>query len=166
MFIVNLIGFNLVWFGLVYWGNAFIPVATAFFCWHLYYTRSHDFIEIRLIFIVASIGVLIDSVLHYLGVFRFAESSHLPFWLMALWLCFATTISHSLSFMDHSKIIQSLLGAFVAPLSYLAGQKFNAVDFGMTFLETYVLLAIIWSLLMMIFFHIKDVLVKTGADYV
>lgn len=166
MFIVNLISFNLVWFGLVYWGNAFIPVAAAFFCWHLYYTRNNDFIEIRLIFIVATIGVFIDSALHYLGVFIFTENNHLPFWLITLWLCFATTLSHSLRFLDHSKIFQGLIGAIVAPLSYMAGQQFDAVKFSLSFINTYLLLAIIWGLLMMLFFHIKDILIKTEIGYV
>lgn len=165
MFIVNLIGFNLIWFGLIYWGNAFIPAAAVFFAWHLYYTRSDDFIEIRLIFIVAGIGICVDSILQHLGVFIFVENNHLPFWLITLWLCFATTISHSLIFLNHSKLCQCLVGAFVAPFSYLAGHQLNAVEFGLTLLDTYILLAIIWGVLMVTFFHIKDMLIQAEVDY-
>jgi hypothetical protein len=166
MFIYNLIGFNVVWFGLVYWGNNFIPVAVAFLFSHIYLNRSYASSELILIFSVATVGVGVDSILQFLGVFIFSEQSHLPFWLMTLWLCFGTTLSHSLAFLGNSKLYQILVGIFVAPLSYLAGQHFDAVDLGLGLLETYVVLSIIWGLLMVSFFYLKSLLIKAEVDYV
>lgn len=159
-------GFNVVWLGLVYWGNSFIPIAIAFLCSHLYINRSTASNELILIFSVAIVGICVDSILQFIGFFIFSEASHLPFWLMSLWLCFGTTLSHSLVFLSNSKFYQGLTGAVIAPLSYIAGQKFNAVNFGMNFLETYVLLSAIWCLLMISFFYIKALLIKTKVENV
>jgi hypothetical protein len=166
MLIINLMGFNLVWLGLVYWGNSFIPIAIAFLCAHLYINRSTAASELILIFSVATIGICVDSILQFTGFFIFSEASHLPFWLMSLWFCFGTTLSHSLAFLGNSKFYQGLTGAVIAPLSYIAGQKFNAVNLGMDVLETYVLLSLIWGLLMISFFYIKASLIKKEVEYV
>lgn len=166
MLFVNLIGFNLIWFGLVYWGNHFIPIALLFLCAHFYFNRSTAAIESKLIASVAIVGIFVDSILQYTGVFIFTEDRYLPFWLITLWLCFGTTLCHSLKLLSNSIILQYLVGFFIAPLSYLAGQQLNAVSFGMTFLQTYLLLSIVWGFLMVIFFRFKHLLIKTEADYV
>lgn len=164
MFIVNFIGFNLVWFGLVYWGDTFIPIAAAFFGGHIYYAWKSGSSEIKLIFTVAAIGIVVDSILQTTGVFIFPENSYLPFWLVALWLCFATTLSHSLKYLSKSRGLQGVVGMLFAPMSYLVGHKLNAVNFGMTVFETYALLSIIWGILMVVFFYIKTSLIKIEVD--
>jgi hypothetical protein len=166
MLIINLIGFNVVWFGLIYWGNSFIPIAMVYLCGHFYCIRAHFTSELLLVFSVPTLGVFVDSLLQFTGVFIFSEQSHLPFWLMSLWLCFGTTLSHSLSFLSTSIIYQWLVGILVAPMSYMVGQKFNAVNFGLPFVDTYVLLSIIWGMLMVSFFYLKAVLIKTEVEYV
>lgn len=162
---VNLIAFNLVWLGLVYWGDVFIPAAAIFLFWHLYAHKSKESGELTLILIVASIGVIVDSILQFIGVFIFSETLHLPLWLIFLWLCFATTISHSLNFISHSMLHQCLVGAFLAPMSYIAGQQFNVVNFGVSTLETYMILGVIWAGLMVSFFSIRDIVVKPEVIY-
>lgn len=158
MLIFNLLGYNFTWFGLIYWGNAFIPVAITFLVAHFYWNRNRVLREFIIIFSVAYIGIVVDSILQFTGVFIFPESNHLPLWLMALWVCFATTITQSLSLLSYSKLYQGLVGFFLAPLSYLAGQQLNVVEFGMTTIETYLLLSFIWCFLMLSFFYIKGFL--------
>lgn len=165
MLLFNLVGFNLIWFALIYWGNIVIPAAVSFLAIHIYLNRNTATTEILLIFSVASFGILVDSILQYFSVFVFTEQSHLPFWLIMLWLCFATTITQSLAVLNKSKIFQGVVGLFIAPLSYIAGEKLNAVEFGMSMFETYILLSCIWCVLMLTFFYIKDVLKETELNY-
>jgi hypothetical protein len=161
----NLVGFNLVWFGLVYWGNSFIPFSLLLLSAHLYFiakVRS----ELLLIVSITIIGVFIDSLLQYFTVFIFTNSSHIPFWLVVLWACFGTTICHSLRFLAGSKILQLLVGAIFAPLSYIAGYQFQVVDFGQSLITTYLLLSVIWGVLFVLFFVLQAKLVNVEVNHV
>lgn len=163
--LVNMIGFNFAWFGLVYWGNIFIPVALLMLAIHLL-ILSDNKNEAKLVLVITVIGVSIDSMLNYSNFFIFMGSGYTPFWLIVLWACFASTVSHSLSFLKHSKLLQVSVGFFIAPLSYIvAGEKFNAVDFSYPLVETYLVLGVIWALLFIVIFLLKSlILVKSSAD--
>ena len=45
MFIINIVGFDFAWFGLVYWGNSFIPVALLLLCLHFYFVSKKKISE-------------------------------------------------------------------------------------------------------------------------
>lgn len=162
---VNLLLFNISWFGLVLIGDSFIPVAFCWLAFHLYTVPNRRF-ELFLIVIISSIGILSDSVLHYFSVFQFDTSNFIPAWLMTLWLAFAATISHSIKFLNNSKIYQVLAGGLFAPLSYIAGYNFGAVSFGYPVLITYFLLSAIWAPLMVLFFYIYSMLESRERAYV
>lgn len=150
---INLLGFNAIWFGLIFLGNSFIPVAAILLLLHLCFLAGKN--ELTLIFIVAGIGVLLDSVLVYAHVFIFPEATKLPFWLITLWFCFAATVRHSLGFLSNSKILQCSVGAIFAPLSYLAGAKFSVVYITPSFELSYLLLACLWGPLMVLIFALS-----------
>jgi pheromone shutdown protein TraB len=162
--LINLIGFNLSWFGLVYWGNAFIPISVSLLLMHLYfYGRKNH--ELLLILIITLIGVIVDSLLQHLNVFVFEYSTHIPLWLITLWACFASTISHSLDFLSRHKALQVLVGGLLAPLSYLAGYKLNAVDITFSISTTYLILSLIWGVLFICFYAIKDTLANNEVSH-
>jgi hypothetical protein len=164
-FIINAIGFNLTWFGLVYWGDIFVPVAIVLLGAHIIYVSDKGNHEIALIVIVAIIGVVVDSTLQVLGVFNFFGNAYLPLWLISLWFCFGATLHHSLGFLQDSKRLQFLVGATIAPLSYLAGNQLEAVDFGISIFSTYMVLSLVWAVLMVVFFYIKFLLEKIKVSY-
>lgn len=166
MFIINLIAFDIAWFGLVYWGNLFIPFALLMLCLHFYFVSKNRISEFYLISTVTLIGVLVDSMLQYLGVFAFPEGQMMPLWLITLWFCFASTLCHSLKILQKSKLFQALVGALLAPISYLAGNEMNAVSFGLTVTNTFVILSVIWGLLMILFFTLKSYLIHEELRYV
>ncbi len=151
--LVNLLGFNAAWFGLILLGNIFIPLAAIMLLLHLYYQADKS--ELVLIFIVAGVGVLLDSALIYSGIFIFPDSTQLPLWLITLWFCFAATVRHSLSFLAKFKILQVLAGGVFAPLSYLAGAKFSVVYITPSFELSYLLLGCLWGPLMLLVFAIS-----------
>lgn len=166
VFIINVIGFDIAWFGLVYWGNFFIPVALLMLVLHFYFVSKTRIKEFYLICTVTIIGIMVDSMLQYLGVFVFPEGKIMPFWLITLWFCFASTLCHSLKFLQGSKLFQGIIGALLAPLSYIAGNEMNAVSFGLTVTTTFVILSIIWGSLMILFFSLKSYLIHEEIRYV
>jgi hypothetical protein len=148
----------MAWIGLVFFGNLFIPISLLMLVAHINFFVTNKR-EIYLIAAVTVTGIVVDSILQYANVFIFINSNHIPFWLMMLWGCFATTLCHSLGFLTKSKWLQMLVGGLFAPLSYLAGYKFQVVDFGLTMLNTYLMLSVVWAALFILFFYLKDLFV-------
>tara|TARA_B110000238_G_C16113805_1_gene433910 strand:- start:66 stop:554 length:489 start_codon:yes stop_codon:yes gene_type:complete len=150
---INIISYNITWFGLIYWGNAFIPVVLLLLCAHvLFFIKTYK--EIFFILVVSMIGIYIDSNLQHFGFFIFSQDTHIPFWLMFLWASFATTLSHSLRFLQASVWLQILAG-LIAPLSYIAGHKFGAVNLGQSMTITYLVLSLIWVALFILLFKLR-----------
>jgi hypothetical protein len=162
---LNILGFNLSWFGLVLLGNSWAPLALLWVLVHVAISIQKS-TEIIFIMMVMVTGVVVDSVLLYFGVFDFPHLTGLPVWLILLWACFATTIGHGLSFLSGSKVAQAFVGALLAPLSYCAGLGFGAVEFGHSIQLTYLILALIWGPLMVLFFHWYNRLVNSEMLYV
>ena len=154
--LLNIIGFNIAWFGLVLVGNPFILVTLLLLALHLYYCKQR-LAECKLILAVAVIGILTDSTLLALHVFHFNGQAVIPFWLMMLWVAFAATIAHSLHFLSRSKSYQLGIGFLFPPLSYIGGSSLTDLSLGYGLIQTYLILALIWSVLMMLFFHLKKV---------
>lgn len=147
----NLVCFNIAWLGLVFIGNLFIPIAI-FLLGAQLWSSDTDKSDIVLILLVATVGVALDFILIHVGVFTFPDTENIPYWLITLWVCFASTIRKSLDFLARSRWLQFLVGAFVAPLSYLAGAKAGVVYLSLSIAESYVLLAGLWGPLMLVIF--------------
>jgi len=150
---INIISYNITWFGLIYWGNPFIPIALLLLSIHLlFFMKTYK--EIFFILVVSIIGIYIDSILQHFGFFIFSQDAHIPFWLMFLWASFATTLSHGLRFLQASIWLQILAG-LIAPLSYIAGHKFEVVNLGQSMTITYLILSLIWVALFILFFQLR-----------
>jgi len=152
--LINMMGFNVAWFGLIYLGNSFVPVALLMLLAHFkWLSKSKN--EITLVLVVSLIGISVDSLFQLTNVFIFPNNHHIPVWLVFIWLGFATTISHSLSFLAAYKPLQILLGFVMAPLSYRTGEMLGAVEFGQSYLSTHFILGTTWALLLLLFFSLK-----------
>ena len=163
--LINIIGFNISWFGLVYFGNTFTPIALLIFAVHIL-ILSNVKNELLFIAIVTAIGISVDSFLQYINFFIFSGASHIPFWLMTLWLCFASTICHSLKVLASAKLLQIAVGIIFAPLSYLAGVQLNAVELGQSITLSYAVLGLIWAHLIILFFYLRSKIVIKEVSYV
>jgi hypothetical protein len=155
--LINIISFNLTWVGLVYFGNSFIPIATLFLIIHFVFL-SNDKNEMRFSVFVCFIGIAVDALLKFYNIFIFQDSLYIPVWLIFLWACFSTTLCHSLRFLEKSIWMQIAVG-FIAPFSYIAGNKLGAVDFGESTFIIYIILTLIWSTLFVLFFYLKRLIV-------
>lgn len=162
---INLLLFNISWFGLILVGDNFIPITLCWLAFH-FATVKHKTREILMVAIISIIGITLDSLLYYFQVFQFETGRFIPFWLMVLWLGFSATVAHSLLFLEKSKMLQFVVGGVFAPLSYIAGYNFGVVNFGHPVLITYFLLSMIWAPLMVLFYFIYSTLVSKENAYV
>ena len=138
--------FQLGWFACVLGGNSlWLLLAGAALLAHLL-VISRSMSDVRLVLVVCLVGSTVDSLLLNAGVFEFRQEGILiPFWLMLLWALLATTLNHCLAWTARPAWRAVLLGAVGGPLSYYAGQRLGAVQFGFGLWPTLVLLAVLWA---------------------
>ncbi|WP_199098592.1 DUF2878 domain-containing protein [Dyella sp. ASV21] len=136
----NLVGYQLTWLLLV-WGAARdhlwlgLGAGLAFVIWQV--GTSHERgLELRLLLAALLCGVLVDGVaagtgwLSYAAPVPAAPPHGAPWWILMLWLCFATTVNRSLKFLHHRPWLAALLGGVGAPMAYLAAARgWQAVQF-------------------------------------
>ena len=129
----NVIGFKAVWLSSVlgaaagYWWLG--PVALACFA-ALQLSLSSYRGEWLLIGSVGLLGLGVDSV--YLGadLISFSSPGPLPSlappWIVAMWMNFALTLNHAMSWLRGRPLISVLVGLVGGPLAYMAGARLGA----------------------------------------
>ena len=107
--------------------------------------------EIALIVICAAIGAVFDSVLVSAGLVSYTSGmfseSLAPYWIIGMWILFATTLNLSLSFLKGRLLLASAMGFVAGPMAYLGGAKLG----GITLVDTnaaLLALAIGWAVIM------------------
>ena len=71
-----------------------------------------------------------------------------PLWIAALWMAFATLIQPSMSWLQGRSVLASFFGAVVAPMSYLAVAKLNALRLSEPAWISLSAIAVVWSIAM------------------
>ncbi|UCH53252.1 MAG: DUF2878 domain-containing protein [Pseudomonadota bacterium] len=133
----NIIAFQLGWLACVLgaawgWPWAGAAIALAIIGWHL--TRTvQPRRELTLILAAAAIGALWDSLLPALGWIEFPNGMLIertaPYWMVALWMLFATTLNVSLAWLKPRLLVGALFGAVGGPLAYFGGAKLGGLVF-------------------------------------
>jgi len=142
----NFILFQLGWFSCViggasadyYWtGVAVVAVIVAVHLFRANNIRS----EIMLIAITTIVGTAWDSSLMMAGFISFSNgivlSGLVPFWMIAMWALFATTLNVSMKWMKNKYLLAAAFGAIGGPVAYYAGHRIGAVEFNDTFTALY-----------------------------
>lgn len=146
---VNLVLFELGWFACVLleqWLVALVSVVLLL-VHHLVVVGQPR--EWLFVFGVAVLGVSADSVLMNAGVLNFPEEGLLvPVGLCCLWLLFATTLSHGLSWLRNHLGLAAALGAVFGPMSYLLGAQMNSASIGEPIAISLAVMAFFWALLL------------------
>jgi len=146
-FWINLIGFQLIWWICVLFGNTWLLAVCVLLGFHLLFHRE-PIVETSTILICAIIGFCIDALLTLKGMFIFPNDSSLPpIWLFALWMSFSATLRQSLGFFSKHYLLAAILGAFGGSGAYLTAENFGQFSFGMPFWYSGFLLALIWAAL-------------------
>ena len=104
--------------------------------------------ELGLVLVAAAAGALVDTLLVQIGAVNFASSdvSGLsPAWMIALWAIFATTLRHSLSWLQSRLALSALIAAIGATLAYAAGARLGALQI-LDARSAYLAIGALWAL--------------------
>ena len=87
--------------------------------------------EAALLISCAMVGAVFDSMLVALGWVSYSSgmfsSSMAPYWIITMWMLFATTLNVSLRWLREMPIVAALLGLVAGPLTYLGGAKLGGI---------------------------------------
>lgn len=141
LIIQNFILFQIGWFSCVISGAtpgySWVGVVVVAIIVALHLLRANDISrEASLVIAAMFIGTLWDSSLIQAGLFNFPHSAAInglaPYWIIAMWGLFATTLNVSMKWMKGKYLLASAFGAIGGSLAYYAGYKLNAVEFSDT----------------------------------
>lgn len=89
--------------------------------------------ELMLIVLAGMLGALLDSALLRTGWLTYPNgmiwAGTAPYWIIAMWLSFATTLNVSLRWLRGRAWAALTFGAIGGPLSYLAGARLGGLEF-------------------------------------
>jgi len=153
--LINIVIYQVCWLacilgganGMPMLGVGFVAAAVAY---HL--LRAADArAEALLILAAALIGALWDSLLVAAGWLVYPSGTLIdgtaPYWIVALWVVFATTFNVSLRWFKRHLLLSALFGAAGGPLAFYAGARLG----GVVFTDTVIALTVLglgWTLLM------------------
>ncbi len=167
--IFNAIGFQIGWFVCVSTINLVgLSFAITFIIIHLILLRcySNKFLfvkEVSWIFTILTIGFLIETLFFSMGVlYKDIQTPYLtylitpPFWILYLWLLFATSLRTSLSFLFNKPWVAYLTTAIMAPCSYFVGANLNThVDINDPLALSIAIISVVWVFALWVITHIK-----------
>lgn len=136
-FVVNVVLFQAGWFACVLGAAYGMPLigalaAGVIVAWHL--ARAVEPKKETVLIALAMIaGALFETLLVQTGWVRFAAGVLVegtpPYWMIALWAVFATTINVSLRSLRPHLWLAALFGAIGGPAAYYAGTRLGAIEF-------------------------------------
>jgi hypothetical protein len=153
--LVNAVAFQAGWFATVLGaanGLPWLGLAAVLAVGGLHLRASpRPGVEARLLLVAMALGLGFDSLLLATGWIVYPNGLFAPglapYWIVALWALFATTLNVSLRWLRGRDVLAVVFGAIGGPLSYLAGARLGA----MTFVDTapaLLALAIGWGAMM------------------
>lgn len=99
---------------------------------HLYFAKRPS-TELVLIVACAAIGAVFDSILVSAGLVTYSSGmfsdSLAPYWIIGMWVLFATTLNLSLSFLKGRPVAAAAMGFVGGPLAYIGGSKLGGIEF-------------------------------------
>ncbi len=135
----NFLGYQAVWWSAVYgaahgspWPG--IAAAALFTAAQLALSRRRT-ADLGLLGVALLLGVLLDGTLAGTGLVRYAAADPslprggAPGWILALWVAFALTLNHSLSWLRARPLAGAILGAIGGPLAYAGAARLAALSF-------------------------------------
>ena len=133
---INFVAFQLGWFACVLGAANGAPwfgplVVAGAVLLHLLRAQRPT-AELQLVACAMLLGLVVDSLLLASGWLRYPSGMWLPglapYWIVAMWGLFATTLNVSLGWLRGRPLLGVLMGAVGGPLSYLAGEKLGGIE--------------------------------------
>lgn len=161
--IINAILFQITWFACALGSanNLLWPaiISCAVLAAYQLHPKNKHPNDIKLIVVAILMGLIVDTAWIQLGMISYSTQSPFeaiaPLWIIILWIGFALTINHSLSWLTKHPLLPAATGLIFAPLSYFAGVKFGALTFTADPIVITLSLGVVWAICM-------TVLVKMG----
>jgi len=164
LLVMNFAVFQIGWFSSVYGGAQQMPwlgplaVAAAL---AIHFRAAHrPSRELVLVLSCALIGCAFDSVLVALGWVQYASGIFsemaAPYWIITLWMLFATTLNVSMRWLRNKEPMAALFGLVGGPTTYLAGQKLGGIILVDQF-AALVALGIGWAIMMPILLRLSEI---------
>ena len=160
--LLNGLLFQAGWFACVLGGDVVALLSLLAF----FYVHARFFVTTRLEWVLIGaaiiVGVLVDNLLSWQGIFNFQRDTDqltllfIPAWLCCLWAMFATTLMHSLVWLRNRLLMASAFGAAFAPLSYIAGGKLADVELMQPLALSWAVIAVCWAIVMPLFFSLAN----------
>lgn len=153
--LLNIIAFQIGWFACVLggahgWPWLGVVVTAVVIALHLY-RAPRPRMEAMLIGVSGLLGLIADSLLTGIGLLRFPSgqlhAQLAPYWMVAMWMLFATTLNVSLGWLKPRLGLAALLGMIAGPLAYYGGAKLGGVSFANP-LASLLAVAGVWTLAM------------------
>jgi hypothetical protein len=129
----------------------------AYIAFHIWHSPAPK-LELSFLLKVLTFGILTDTFLMYLGFLDFKDAWPTPLlspiWMWTLWLLVASTINSSLSWLRGKLVLGVVLGAICGPLSYEAGIRLGAANWGSgSQILGLALISLVWAVAMPLFFY-------------
>lgn len=149
-FILNAVGFQIVWFICVQGNNLNAALATiALLILHQFVFRM-NLKAWPLLIAFSLIGYLGDSAIASLLQIQYTDGlTHLaPLWLLSLWLAFSTTLNYSMQWLFKTPILTIFIALGFVPLSYLVGIEISGSSLQSTYGLFYIIEGLWWAILL------------------
>jgi hypothetical protein len=120
--------------------------------------------ESMLLVSAAVIGMAWESLLVRFGIVSYPgytdAAALAPYWIVAMWVLFATTINHGLRWIKRSWIVASAAGLIGGPLAFFSGAQLGAVEFSNTLLAL-VSIGFGWAVLLPTLVLVADTIIDS-----
>lgn len=152
--LINIVAFKVGWLSAVFGGASDYPllgtlVVSAAIAVHLSFAAERGR-ELSLILLAGIIGFCSDSILMSAGLLTYTTGTFIPglapYWIIAMWMLFATTLNVTFRWLHQRLVFAALLGAVSGPASYYAGARIGAVTF-IEFVPAMLSLSVAWAIL-------------------
>lgn len=115
--------------------------------------------ELLLVLLCGPFGVVFDSVLVANGWVSYSSgqisASLAPYWIVTMWMLFATTLNVSMRWFRGKPFISALSGLFGGPLSYIAGEQLGGISL-LNPTAALAMLGIGWALMMPLLMRLAE----------
>lgn len=151
--ILNIVLYQVLWFGCVFFQNKFLIPALFLIALHFLLCQQR-LKELTVVLGCSAIGILVDSLLTSAGFYEFSQPPLwplVPMWLAILWVGFAGTLRHGLSYFMERPYLALAAAALGAPLTYHAASRFGAVQFPVGAIGTAAAVSASWIAMMVLF---------------
>lgn len=153
--LINFLLFQVGWFSAVLSAAQLVPwigVAVIFGVVALHLRWSHEpGRELMLVMICAGVGAAFDSVLVAAGWVSYPSGQVLagaaPYWIVAMWMSFATTLNVSLRWLRNRPLLAAACGVIGGPLAYYTGDKLGGIVLT-DFTAAMIMLGLGWGVMM------------------